>query len=339
MDSPWHSCTKGGMRMGKRKSKHRITGITAQNKDVVSKWFGETMRNRSLSVYGVDVPKIVDVRPTNLPAIETNEKRMDNLFLLEDGSYAILDYESDYRITNKIKYGGYALRLLRRLQKEGINILDAKIRIIIIYTADVSQMQTQDALDAGDVVISTTEAFLLEIASEEVKARIWKKIQERQMLDERDLMELIVLPLTYKGKQNQRTAAQEAVLLAKEIEDETMQEMALAGILSFSDKIIDKKLANEIRRCLSMTKVGAIIAKEMEESEEKGRQEGRAEGRQEGQLASLRTVLLLKGKISEKLEEEIQKQTKAEILEQWLKIAVEAPDIDAFEAKIMAGTN
>ena len=84
-----------------------------------------------------------------------------------------------------------------------------------------------------------------------------------------------------------------------------------------------------------MTKVGAIIAKEMEESEEKGRQEGRAEG----QLASLRTVLLLKGKISEKLEEEIQKQTKAEILEQWLRIAVEAPDVDAFEAKIMAGTN
>ena len=79
-----------------------------------------------------------------------------------------------------------------------------------------------------------------------------------------------------------------------------------------------------------MTKVGAIIAKEMEESEEKGRQEGRTEG----QLASLRTVLLLKGKISEKLEEEIQKQTKAEILEQWLRIAVEAPDIDTFEARI-----
>ena len=331
MDSPRHSCAKGGMRMGKRKSKHRITGITAQNKDVVSKWFGETMRNRSLSVYGVDVPKIVDVRPTNLPAIETNENRMDNLFLLEDGSYAILDYESDYRITNKIKYGGYALRLLRRLQKEGINILDAKIRIIIIYTADVRRMQTQDTLDAGDVLISTTEAFLLEIASEEVKTRIQKKIHEKQMLDERDLMELIVLPLTYKGKENQRNAAQEAVLLAKEIEDEAMQEMALAGILSFSDKIIDKKLASEIRRCLSMTKVGAIIAKEMEESEEKGRKEGRAEG----QIASLCTVLSLKGEIPEKLEQRIQKQTKTEILEQWLRIAVEAPDIGTFEAQIM----
>ena len=89
--------------MGKRKRRRGTTGITAQNKDVVSKWFGETMRNRSLSVYGIDVPKIVDVRPTNLPAIETNEKRMDNLFLLEDGSYALLDYESDYRVGNKVK--------------------------------------------------------------------------------------------------------------------------------------------------------------------------------------------------------------------------------------------
>ena len=170
------------------------------------------------------------------------------------------------------------MRLLRRLQKEGIDISSAQVRIIIIYTADVTRSQTQDALTAGDITISTTEAFLLEIASEEVKARIRKKIQEKQPMDERDLMELIVLPLTYKGKQNQRTAAQEAVFLAKEIEDETMQEMALAGILSFSDKIIDKKLANEIRRCLSMTKVGAIIAKEMEESEEKGRQKGIREG-------------------------------------------------------------
>lgn len=238
--------------MGKSNRRKGTTGITAQNKDVVSKWFGETMKNRSLSVYGIHVPRIVDVRPTNLPAIETNEKRMDNLFLLEDGSYAILDYESDYRIGNKIKYGGYALRLLRRLQKEGMDISKVRLRIIIIYTADVTRTQTQDMLNVGDVIVSTTEAFLLELASEEVKERIQKKVQEKKALDERDLMELIVLPLTYKGKEKQRSAAQEAVNIAK-----------------------------EIRRCLSMTKVGAIIAKEMEESEAKGIVKGRVEGREQ----------------------------------------------------------
>ena len=326
--------------MGKRKkSKKGTTGITAQNKDVVSKWFGETMKNRSLSVYGIDIPKIVDVRPTNLPAVETNEMRMDNLFLLADGSYALLDYESSYRVGNKVKYAGYVLRLLRRLQKEGIDIANLRIRIIVIYTADVTRVQTKDTLKAGDLVIHTTEGFLNEIASEEVKTRIQRKMEQKQPLDDRDLLELIILPLTYKGKENQQQAAHEAVILAKEIEDETMQEMALAGILSFSDKIIDKKLANEIRRCLSMTKVGAIIAREMEESEERGekrgREEGRVEGRAEGQIASLLTVLSLKGAIPDRLEQKIQSQTKNDLLEQWLKIAVLATDVQTFEEQIM----
>ena len=311
--------------MGKRRE--GTTGITAQNKDVVSKWFSETMKNRSLTVYGIDVPKIVDVRPTNLPAIETNEHRMDNLFLLEDGSYAILDYESEYRVKNKIKYTGYVLRLLRRLQKEGIDITNLRIRIIVIYTADVTREQTKDTLNVGDVVVYTTEGFLSEISSEEVKARIQLKIEKKQSLDDRDLMELIILPLTYKGKETQRKAAHEAVNLAKEIEDESVQEMALAGILSFSDKIIDKKLANEIRRCLSMTKVGAIIAREMEESEARGEARGRA--------SALLTVLASKGEVSEMLEQKIQAQKKSEILDQWIRIAATVPDVGSFEQCIM----
>ena len=329
--------------MGKRKRRRGTTGITAQNKDVVSKWFGETMRNRSLSVYGIDVPKIVDVRPTNLPAIETNEKRMDNLFLLEDGSYALLDYESDYRVGNKVKYAGYVLRLLRRLQKEGIDITKLQIRVIVIYTADVTREQTRDTLNVGDVVIYTTEGFLSEISSEEVKRRIQHKIEQREPLDDKDLMELIILPLTYKGKENQQKAAHEAVDLAKEIEDESVQEMALAGILSFSDKIIDQKLANEIRRCLSMTKVGAIIAREMEESEARGeargrktgRLEGKIEGRTEGLSAALLTVLTSKGEVSKQLEQRIHEQKKSELLDQWLRIAATAPDVGAFEEQIM----
>ena len=107
--------------------------------------------------------------------------------------------------------------------------------------------------------------------------------------------------------------------------------MALAGILSFSDKIIDKKLANEIRRCLSMTKVGAIIAREMEESEARGRKAGRAEGR----ASALLTVLASKGEVTKQLEQKIQAQKKSELLDQWLRIAATAPDVGTFEEQIM----
>lgn len=41
--------------------------------------------------------KVVDIRPTNIPIVQARELRMDNLFELEDGSVAILDYESEYK--------------------------------------------------------------------------------------------------------------------------------------------------------------------------------------------------------------------------------------------------
>lgn len=157
---------------------------------------------------------------------------MDNLFMLEDGSYALLDYESACRIENKVKYAGYAARLLRRLQKEGADIAKLKIHIIVIYTADVVKEQTEDTkderdskttLDMGGIVIRTTKGFLSEISPEEVKMRIQDKIEQKEPLENRDLMELIILPLTYKGKENQQKAVYEAVDLAKGIEDESVQ--------------------------------------------------------------------------------------------------------------------
>lgn len=269
---------------------------------------------------------------------------MDNLFMLEDGSYALLDYESVCRIENKVKYAGYAARLLRRLQKEGADIAKLKIHIIVIYTADVVKEQTEDTkderdskttkntLDMGGIVIRTTEGFLSKISAEEVKMRIKHKIEQKEPLEDRDLMELIILPLTYKGKERQQKAVYETVDLAKEIEDESVQVKALAGILSFSNKIIDKKLASEVRGCLGMTKVGAIIAREVEEGEERGRKAGKAEGR----VSSLLTVLATKGEVPEKLEKKIQSQTRNELLDEWLKIAAVAPDIGAFEEQIMS---
>lgn len=189
---------------------------------------------------------------------------------------------------------------------------------------------TKTTLDMGGIVIRTTEGFLSEISPEEVKMRIQDKIEQKEPLENRDLMELIILPLTYKGKENQQKAVYEAVDLVKGIEDESVQVKALAGILSFSDKIIDKKLASEVRGCLGMTKVGAIIAREVEEGEERGRKAGKAEGR----ASSLLTVLSTKGEVPKKLEKKIQAQAKNELLDEWLKIAAIALDVGAFEEQI-----
>ena len=60
------------------------SGITYHNKDVLSKILAENFKEKSLKVYGIDVPKIKQILPTNLPQIQVNEMRIDNLFLLYD---------------------------------------------------------------------------------------------------------------------------------------------------------------------------------------------------------------------------------------------------------------
>ena len=62
------------------------------------------MRNKSFQAYGMDIPEIVEILPTNLPAVEANEMRLDNLFRLKDGTIVIVYYESTYSYADKIKY-------------------------------------------------------------------------------------------------------------------------------------------------------------------------------------------------------------------------------------------
>ena len=54
--------------------------ITYQNKDVMSKILAENFKDKSLKVYGLDLPKIKGILPTNLPEIHVNEMKLDNSF-------------------------------------------------------------------------------------------------------------------------------------------------------------------------------------------------------------------------------------------------------------------
>ena len=188
--------------------------ITYHNKDVLSKILAENFKDKSLKVYGIDVPKIKQILPTNLPQIQVNEMRIDNLFLLEDDSIAIIDYESDVKWENHLKYLNYIVRILERYKKEEI---PKQIRMIVIYTADVEK--APEEFSAGCLTLKMEQAFLSKIDSETVQEEIKGKLGQGRPLSDDELMKLIVLPLTYKGKEKKRQAVKEAVELAKQIAD------------------------------------------------------------------------------------------------------------------------
>ena len=238
--------------------------IAYQNKDVTMKSFADRLKGKTLGMVGLDKVKILEVLPTNLPSIEANELKMDNLFRLRGGAFAIVDYESVYSEENKAKYLGYVARLSRRLYNEYSEFKPMKV--IVIYTADVKPGTTNPVLNAGDLKLKLTETFLMGLDSEEIRDELTEKIQNGEPFTAEDMMKLAIYPLTYEGDSLKKAAVGEAIDIAERIEDERMLKDTLSCILAFSDKIITKEDAERVRRRFDMTKVEMIIEKEKEEA-------------------------------------------------------------------------
>lgn len=234
--------------------------VAWQNKDVTAKYFGENLKGKSFTVYGLELPDIKEVQPTNLPAIEANELRLDNLFLLQDDSLALVDYESSYADANKIKYLNYIVRTLKR-NMEQYNF-PCKIRMIVIYTADIEPQQTEEKLDIGCLQFQLEEAFLIRKDSEKTEARLQARLHEKQVLTDEEQMEFIILPLTYKGTGKKQACIRRCFEMAKLLEDEDMQRFLLSGMLVFADKVITKEDSKQIKEWIMMTKVGQLFEEE-----------------------------------------------------------------------------
>ena len=231
----------------KTKGKEELD-IAYQNKDITSKILAEEFKGKSFAVYGVDIPKIVSVEPTNLPAIEANELRMDNLFLLEDGSYLLVDYESAYDEANKVKYLGYVVRVSQRLYNKN------------------------PILDVGCNKFEITEAFLSEIDSETVWQRVSGTISSGKLLDSTEVMELIIYPLSFPRMEDKQQAVGDMISLVSKLEDERTKRFVLKCLLVFADKIIKDEDSKRIKEVF-MIRYSEIETKIIQGAKEDGAKE------------------------------------------------------------------
>lgn len=79
-----------------------------------------------------------------------------------------------------------------------------------------------------------------------------------------------ILPLTVKGTREKQPVIVSAVNLAKHIRSRSQSIQALAGILTFSDKVIDKAYKERIKEEMQMTQIDQMLIDEgMEKATEK----------------------------------------------------------------------
>ncbi|WP_409068555.1 transcriptional regulator [Clostridium sp. FAM 1755] len=239
-------------------------GITYQAKDVLFKTLSEMFKDKALIMYGLDYPKIVEMLPNEFPQVKADERRADSIFLLEDGSILLLEYESNNRITeNMYKYIDYVLRISRKYYEE--NKIIKKINVAVIYASNIEK--AEDHFNIGSVGIDVKSVFMKTYDGDTIYKEAEQKIKNGIDLEDVDLMNLILLPLM-KSIKDKHELIKDTIELAKEVKNEKNQYFIIAGVLTSTDKFIDEKYANMVRSWLKMTKVEKIFEKEKEEAME-----------------------------------------------------------------------
>lgn len=232
-------------------------GIAYQNKDILFKILGQTYKEKSFAAYGIDLPPIRELLPTNLPKISANEKDIDNLFLLDDGTYAIVDYESEFKKLNKIKYLNYIARVMEKYYRENENF---NLRLVVIYTGDVKN--AEPVFETNCITLRMEQAFLSHIDGEATFDTIRQKISSGTPLEDDDLMKLVILPLTVPSAEGKQTMLEKVVDLAEQVKDNEQQIFILSGVIVASDKFINREYLDQIRRRINMTQLGQMYEKE-----------------------------------------------------------------------------
>ena len=91
-----------------------MSEIAYQNKDGTAKVMAETLKGKSLAAFGLPHLKIMDILPTNLPAIESNELRLARNLPEKEEQLKVL--AGILTFTDKVIDKMYAKRLKEEMQ-------------------------------------------------------------------------------------------------------------------------------------------------------------------------------------------------------------------------------
>lgn len=256
--------------------------IAYQHNDIVMKMFTDVCKGKSLAIFDSSLSKVKETLPTNLPTIRANELKIDNLFLLENGEFLIVDYESQYKDDNKIKYGYYTLDIYKKYKEEYPNI---KIKIMVLYTTKTKPKNTKNILDLGALSINIKEVFITDLNSELIRKEIFEKISKRERLKEEDLIKLIILPMTYENNNDKQISISEVAEQCKYIDDNDDKLFVLSGLNVFSNNVISNENTLKIKEMIKMlTTAGKEFVKEKIEYGEEQREIGILVGVKEGKM-------------------------------------------------------
>jgi hypothetical protein len=252
----------------------------------------ELFKDETLKYYELNLPKIISVKPTELPVINVSNQNMDFVFELEDNSLLHLEFQTTWKKADLLRFAQYDIALYQKERR--------KINTVVIYSGKYESAENE--LDMGLNKYKVLQVFMIKYDGIKRYKEIKGKIEKGEPLTDKDLMDLVFLPLM-RNEKSEEEVTKEALELAITIPDENKKEAVIGSLLGFSDNYVREEYLNKLKEVIRMTKIGASL---FEEGVEKGKREGERKGERKGK--SEFAIRILSKRFGNQLTEEIKEK-------------------------------
>ncbi|GHU58330.1 hypothetical protein AGMMS49975_24840 [Clostridia bacterium] len=225
--------------------------IAHNDKDILQKYASALFRNKTLEFYGIKSAKIVELINVELPNVEVSEQATDTVFLLEDGTYLHLEFQTTHSRKDLLRFMVYDARLYGRDERI--------INTVVVYSSDVKT--ASKSINIGSAVYSVDTVMMGERDGNAVYADLEKKFKNGAEITDNDIQNLIFLPLM-KSTIPKDDIALQAADLAQTITDSEKRDLCIAAVIAFGEKYLKKAT---IRKLMEVLEMGSAVAEYLEE--------------------------------------------------------------------------
>ena len=232
----------------------------------------ELFRDTNIEYFGINTTsKIKDMLDAELPLLTVDIKVADFLFSMEDESLLHYEFQSTFQSEDLVRFSDYDALIYKKYKK--------KVQTVIIYSADVTKID--EILDMGSLVYTPMSIMLCKYDGNKIYEKLENKVRLGQELADRDMMDLLLLPLM-KYNMPKKELALKSIELAKMIKDDVKRDTCITSSFAFSLKYFTKEEIKEILEGLRMVNaiLGTgidtlieVITEDIEQSVEKNKME------------------------------------------------------------------
>lgn len=260
---------------------------------VAAQYFGEEL----LPYLGI-TDKLEYIAPTESVHLEVRKLYQDFNYVLEDGSWLHLEFESDSIKTED-------MRRFREYEATTSRIHRVEVTTCVICSSSVKDPLTEIRTGLNRYRIRVIR--LKDKNADEIFEMIFRKQKNRVPLTKNEIVQVMLTPLM-SGESSEKARVLNVCKILKCEEDRTSAdeiEKLEAVMYALAVKFLNRKELEEVKEELKMTILGELLR-------EDAIQEGRNEGREEGRAQTIISMIckkLRKGQdeaqIAEDIEEEL----------------------------------